>query len=74
MKNLYGDPTKPWTDWSEQIALKHSIESGHHMAEEAPNDVASQIDAFFAQLRWHHPQNLGLSPCKTRLRKSKFHA
>ncbi|NTA61986.1 alpha/beta hydrolase [Agrobacterium tumefaciens] len=50
MENLYGDPVSPWSEWSDQIMLRHSIESGHHMAEEAPNDVADQIAAFFAKL------------------------
>jgi haloacetate dehalogenase len=51
MENLYGDPAAPWASWSDRIALRHGVESGHHMAEEAPDDVASQISSFFAQRR-----------------------
>lgn len=51
MESLYGDPVNPWADWSDQIVLRQGILSGHHMAEEAPDDVAHHIKAFFAQRR-----------------------
>jgi haloacetate dehalogenase len=51
MESLYGDPANPWLDWSDQIVLQEGIKSGHHMAEEAPDDVAQQIKSFFAQRR-----------------------
>lgn len=47
MENLYGDPTQPWSDWSDRIVLRHAVESGHHMAEEAPDEVAKQLSNFF---------------------------
>lgn len=50
MEDLYGDPAAPWADWSDQIILSCGIESGHHMAEEAPNEVANQLSMFFAEL------------------------
>ncbi len=51
MERLYGDPADPWSDWSDRIVLRHGIESGHHMAEESPDEVANQIEAFFARIR-----------------------
>lgn len=51
MESLYGRPADPWRDWAHQIVLQHGINSGHHMAEEAPDEVAAQIKAFFAKLR-----------------------
>ncbi|WP_307877429.1 MULTISPECIES: alpha/beta hydrolase [unclassified Rhizobium] len=51
MEGLYGDPAKPWADWSDQIVVRHGIQSGHHMAEEAPNDVVDQIKVFFMNRR-----------------------
>lgn len=51
MEALYGDPAIPWADWSDQIVLQQGILSGHHMAEEAPDDVAHQIKAFFRERR-----------------------
>ncbi len=50
MQDLYGDPASPWADWSDRIVLRHGIPSGHHMAEEAADDVADQIRLFFAEL------------------------
>lgn len=51
MESLYGDPVNPWADWSDRIVLRHGIASGHHMAEEAPDEVADQLGRFFADLR-----------------------
>lgn len=50
MESLYGDPAGPWADWSDRIILQHGIASGHHMAEEAPDEVADQLELFFAKL------------------------
>lgn len=49
MEDLYGDPAEPWSEWSDKIVLRHSIPSGHHMAEDAPEDVAELLDAFFME-------------------------
>ncbi len=48
MESLYGDPAKPWSDWSDRIVLRQGIESGHHMAEEAPEEIAKQLSNFFS--------------------------
>ena len=45
MEALYGDPVAIWRDWAESVQGMR-IESGHHMAEEAPDAVASAIRAF----------------------------
>ena len=50
MEKLYGDPASPWADWSDRIVLRQGIPSGHHMAEEAPSDVADLIRLFFDRL------------------------
>lgn len=50
MEDLYGDPASPWAEWSNRIVLRYGIASGHHMAEEAPNEVASQLTMFFSEL------------------------
>ena len=50
MEKLYGDPASPWANWSDHIVLRQSIASGHHMAEEAPDEVASQLAIFFGEL------------------------
>jgi haloacetate dehalogenase len=46
MEYLYGDPRAVWRDWAPDLR-GHSIESGHHLAEEAPAELAGALDAFF---------------------------
>lgn len=48
MERIYRDPAEPWAEWSTQIVMKRRIMSGHHMAEEAPDEVAKQLEAFFS--------------------------
>lgn len=45
MELLYGNPLTIWLDWGDDVR-GHSIESGHHMAEEAPRDLAAAIKEF----------------------------
>ena len=47
MGELYGDPTKVWRAWAEDVRGT-TIDSGHHMAEEAPDELAAAIRAFLA--------------------------
>jgi haloacetate dehalogenase len=42
---LYGDPAEVWRQWSADVTVG-SIDSGHHMAEEAPAVLAARIRAF----------------------------
>jgi len=46
LEQLYGDPLRIWADWAEDLRGGHSIESGHHMAEEASGEVAASLLAF----------------------------
>ena len=48
MEKLYGDPVSVWRDWLGDIRDGIPINSGHHMAEEAPDDLAEAIRAFLA--------------------------
>ncbi len=45
MVKLYGDPIAIWRDWADQVE-GWPIESGHHMAEEAPIAVAAALRDF----------------------------
>ncbi|MFC5828681.1 alpha/beta fold hydrolase [Nonomuraea insulae] len=45
MEDLYGDPLAIWRTWSDDVT-GHRIDSGHHMAEEAPDEVAAALLAF----------------------------
>ena len=40
MGDLYGDPAAVWASWCEQPVTSAVIDSGHHMAEEAPEQLA----------------------------------
>jgi len=42
MGELYGDPTEIWQGWADDVRTA-TIDSGHHMAEEAPEELAAAI-------------------------------
>lgn len=43
---IYGDPVAIWRAWADTVS-GHGIDCGHHMAEEAPEAVASALRAAF---------------------------
>lgn len=43
---LYGDPLEIWRDWASDLRGGHSIDSGHHMAEDAPDELARALVGF----------------------------
>src|SRR5207253_76161 len=45
MEDLYGDPLAIWRDWTTDLTGTR-IESGHHMAEEAPEAVPDAVRRF----------------------------
>ncbi|MCW2538381.1 MAG: alpha/beta hydrolase [Frankiales bacterium] len=49
MVSLYGDPLAVWRRWVAQpVELTgHPISSGHHMAEENPDELVRALDSFF---------------------------
>lgn len=47
LEDLYGDPLAIWRDWATNVR-GHGIDSRHHMAEEAPHDLASALQTFLA--------------------------
>jgi haloacetate dehalogenase len=48
MEDLYGDPVSVWREWLADIRDGVAINSGHHIAEEAPNELADAIRVFLA--------------------------
>jgi len=65
MVELYGDPRDVWRDWATDLRGGGPIESGHHMAEEAPEELAVALERFFTDGRLPlsaHPQHQGRSP------------
>ena len=47
MEELYGDPVAIWRDWADDVRGAR-IDSGHHMAEEAPEQLAATLAGFMA--------------------------
>ena len=47
MEQLYGDPLAIWRAWADDLQ-GGSIDSGHHMAEEAPGELAARLLHFLA--------------------------
>ncbi|MEV0665772.1 alpha/beta fold hydrolase [Actinomadura luteofluorescens] len=45
LEELYGDPVRIWQSWADDVRGR-PIDSGHHMAEEAPESVAAAIGDF----------------------------
>jgi len=47
LEALYGDVVEIWRDWADDVRGV-AIESGHHMAEERPDELAAALRSFFA--------------------------
>jgi haloacetate dehalogenase len=45
LEKLHGDPLKIWHSWAPEVS-GHGIDSGHHMAEEAPDELAAALVKF----------------------------
>ncbi|MFF9214050.1 MULTISPECIES: alpha/beta fold hydrolase [unclassified Streptomyces] len=45
LEQLYGDPLRIWRDWAPDVR-GHGIDSGHHVAEEAPQALAASLADF----------------------------
>ncbi|WP_156755669.1 alpha/beta fold hydrolase [Actinokineospora pegani] len=46
LEDLYGDPLGIWRDWAPDVR-GHGIDSGHHVAEEAPDALTDALADFF---------------------------
>jgi len=47
LERLYGDVLKAWRPWTTTVPGR-GLDCGHHMAEEAPEELASELAAFLA--------------------------
>lgn len=45
LEDLYGDPLVIWRTWAEDVT-GHGIDSGHHIAEQAPSELAAALGDF----------------------------
>jgi haloacetate dehalogenase len=48
LEELYGDPRRIWRDWADNVT-GHGIDSGHHIAELAPRELAAALGDFLDQ-------------------------
>jgi haloacetate dehalogenase len=48
LEELHGDPLAIWADWTDDLRGGGPIDSGHHMAEEAPEQLAGELTRFLA--------------------------
>jgi len=46
LEDLYGDPLAIWRDWADDVRGQR-IDCGHHIAEEAPHELATLLAGFF---------------------------
>ena len=49
MEDLYGDPRAIWSGWADDIR-GGGLDSGHHMSEEAPADLATRLRTFWTDV------------------------
>lgn len=49
MAELYGDPAAVWAPWCRQAVSTAVVDSGHHMAEEAPDQLAAVLAAHLSR-------------------------
>jgi haloacetate dehalogenase len=47
LEDLHGDPREIWRGWADDVS-GHGIDSGHHMAEQAPEELTAALAGFFA--------------------------
>ncbi|ACU75389.1 alpha/beta hydrolase fold protein [Catenulispora acidiphila DSM 44928] len=48
LEDLYGDPLRIWRDWADDVR-GHGIDSGHHMAEQASDELTAALDSFMRE-------------------------
>lgn len=46
LEQLFGDPVTIWRAWADDVR-GHAIDSGHHVAEEAPEELEAALRGFF---------------------------
>jgi haloacetate dehalogenase len=48
LEDLHGDPLRIWADWTSDLRGGGRIDSGHHVAEEAPEELVAALVPFLA--------------------------
>jgi haloacetate dehalogenase len=47
LEDLYGDPRRIWAGWADEVSGA-PVESGHHIAEDAPDALAAELRTFLS--------------------------
>jgi haloacetate dehalogenase len=47
LEELYGDVLGVWRGWAADLRGGHALDCGHHLSEEAPEELAAELRAFF---------------------------
>ncbi|GGC83941.1 hydrolase [Tersicoccus solisilvae] len=55
LEDLYGDPLAIWRSWASDLR-GHGIDSGHHLAEEAPEELTAALRSFLADVAAPSPK------------------
>jgi haloacetate dehalogenase len=55
LERLYGDGLPIWRPWVAGELTLEPIESGHHVAEDAPDELAARLARFFGPISVRHP-------------------
>ncbi|RBY85969.1 alpha/beta fold hydrolase [Blastococcus sp. TF02A-26] len=50
LEDLHGDPRAIWRDWTDDLRGGHAIDSGHHVAEEAPDELVAALVPFLGDM------------------------
>ena len=48
LEQLHGDPLRIWAHWTSDLRGGGRIDSGHHVAEEAPEELVAALVPFLA--------------------------
>lgn len=48
LEDLHGDPRKIWADWTTDLRGGRPVDSGHHMAEDAPEELVRALAPFLS--------------------------
>jgi haloacetate dehalogenase len=54
-ETLYGDPVAVWREWADDVHRGGALDCGHHMAEEAPAELAAALRAFLSAVAARPP-------------------
>jgi haloacetate dehalogenase len=49
LEELYGDVLAVWRGWADDLRGGRALDCGHHLSEEAPQELAAELRAFLSR-------------------------